>query len=87
MLNRKITVKNPSGLHMRPAGIFVKVVKNFESEVMIFIRGNEYNAKSMLNLLSACIKSGDEIELRINGVDEEECMKAVVEAIESGLGE
>jgi len=87
MLNQKITVKNPSGLHMRPAGIFVKEVGRFKSEVMIYFKGNEYNAKSMLNLLSAAIKCGDEIELRINGTDEEECMKSVVAAIESGLGE
>jgi len=87
MLNQKITIKNPSGLHMRPAGLFVKEVGKFDSDVMIFFKDNEYNAKSMLNLLSAAIKCGDEIELRISGTDEEECMKTVVAAIESGLGE
>lgn len=87
MLKQKITVKNPSGLHMRPAGIFVKEVGHFVSEVTIAFNNNEYNAKSMINLLSAAIKCGDEIELIVSGTDEEECMKAVVAAIESGLGE
>lgn len=87
MLKQKITITNPSGLHMRPAGIFVKEAGRFKSDVMIYINGNEYNAKSMLNLLSAAIKCGNEIELRISGTDEEECMKAVVALIESGLGE
>jgi len=87
MLKQNITITNPSGLHMRPAGIFVKEVGRFKSDVMIYINGNEYNAKSMLNLLSAAVKCGDEIELRISGADEEECMKAAVALIESGLGE
>ena len=87
MLTRKITITNPSGLHMRPAGILVKMVQPFRSDVMFGIRGSEYNSKSMLNVLSACVKCGDEIELLISGEDEQACMDAVGAAIESGLGE
>ena len=45
------------------------------------------NAKSVLSVLGACIKKGDEIELTCEGEDEEEAMRAMVEAIEGGLGE
>ena len=45
------------------------------------------NAKSVLSVLGACIKKGDEIELVCEGEDEEAALKAMVEAIESGLGE
>ena len=87
MLTRNITIKNPSGLHMRPAGVLVKTTMPFRSDVMFGIRGNEYNGKSMLNVLSACVKCGDEIKLSINGEDEKVCMAAVSAAIEGGLGE
>ena len=87
MLTRKITVTNPSGLHMRPAGVLVITAQPFRSRVMFGIRGNDYNAKSMLNVLSACVKCGDEIELIIYGEDELACMDAVAAAIENGLGE
>ena len=87
MLTRKITITNPTGLHMRPAGVFAKTVLPFRSDVMLGIRGSEYNGKSMLNVLSACVKCGDEIELSINGEDELACMETVAAAIESGLGE
>lgn len=87
MLEKKITVNNPSGLHMRPAGVFVKVVTPFKSQVTFDIRGNTYNAKSMINVLSASVKNGDEITLKINGEDEQACMDAALAAIESGLGE
>ena len=87
MLSRRITVNNPSGLHMRPAGLFVKAVTPFKSNVEFSIRDKSYNAKSMLNVLSAAVKRGDEIELKIQGEDERACMDAVVAAIEDGLGE
>lgn len=87
MLIKKVTIKNPSGLHMRPAGVFAKAILPFKSDVMFEKGGSEYNGKSMLNILSAAVKCGDEIELRVSGEDEEECLKTVVEAIESGLGE
>ena len=45
------------------------------------------NAKSVLSVLGACVKSGDEIELICEGEDEEEALKKMVEAIEAGLGE
>ena len=87
MLTRKITITNPSGLHMRPAGVFVKTVLPFLSDVTLSIRGRGYNGKSMFNVLSACVKCGDEIELSINGEDEKDCMETVAAAIEGGLGE
>ena len=87
MLKKTIAINNPSGLHMRPAGIFVKTATPFKSSVGFDIRGNSYNAKSMFSVLSAAVKSGDEIELNVEGEDEQACMDAIVAAIESGLGE
>ena len=45
------------------------------------------NAKSVLSVLGACVKCGDEIELTCEGVDEQEALDNMVAAIESGLGE
>lgn len=45
------------------------------------------NAKSVLSVLGACIKKGDRITLICEGEDEEEALKTMVEAVESGLGE
>ena len=48
---------------------------------------NTANAKSVLSVLGACIKSGDEIELVCEGEDEKEALTSIVTAIENGLGE
>lgn len=87
MQSKKIVIGNPSGLHMRPAGVFVKACSQFKSEVSFNIREKTYNAKSMINVLSAAVKRGDEIELKISGEDEKACMDAILAAIKSGLGE
>lgn len=87
MQRRKVKITNPTGLHLRPAGIFCNTASNFKCKVMFEYENMNANAKSVLSVLGACIKSGDEIVLVCEGVDEEEAMKAMVEAIESGLGE
>ncbi len=87
MVSQKITVSNPQGLHMRPAGVFAKGVAKFQCDITIHFNGKDINAKSLLNIIGACIKSGSEIELECDGADEEEALKTAVELIESGLGE
>jgi phosphocarrier protein len=59
----------------------------FKAHVNFRYRDNMANAKSVLSVLGACIKSGDEIELICDGEDEDAALAAMVAAIESGLGE
>lgn len=80
-------IKNPTGLHLRPAGILCKEAMRFKSSITFTYRGNTANAKSVLSVLGACIKCGDEIELICEGVDEEAALQDLVNAIENGLGE
>lgn len=87
MVSQKVTIKNPTGLHLRPAGILCKEAMNFKSLITFLYRGNTANAKSVLSVLGACIKSGDEIELVCDGEDEEEALKVLVALIEEGFGE
>ena len=88
MVSRKVTIINPTGLHLRPAGIFCNTAVNYKCKVTFRYGGNNSaNAKSVLSVLGACIKMGDEIELMCDGLDEEEALEAMVRAVEGGLGE
>lgn len=87
MLSRKITIKNPSGLHLRPAGVLSQTAMKFKSDIVIEYGEKRIVAKSVLNVMAAGIKSGTEVNLIVEGEDEEEAMKTLVDAIESGLGE
>lgn len=85
MVSKKVTIKNPTGLHLRPAGELCKTAMQFKAKITFSFEGGTSNAKSVLSVLGACVKSGDEIELICEGEDEEEALKKMVEAIEAGL--
>ena len=88
LLSQKITIKNPTGLHLRPAGNLCKEAMKFKSKVTFrYDEQNTANAKSVLSVLGACIKSGDEIELICDGEDEAEALEYLIQSIEDGLGE
>ena len=87
MVSKKITIKNSQGLHMRPAGILTNGIKEFDSEVSIIKDGETINAKSIMNVMAACIKFGTEIEVQCVGLDEQAALDKVIELAESGFGE
>ncbi len=87
MVSAKIRVKNPSGLHLRPAGNLCKEALLFKSKISFRIRETTANAKSVLSVLGACVKCGDQIEFICDGPDEKEALAAMLEIVESGLGE
>ena len=87
MVSQKVTIKNPAGLHLRPAGVLCKVAMKFQSVTTFKFRDTISNAKSVLSVLGACVKSGDEIEFVCEGTDEQEALEALVDVVEAGLGE
>ena len=87
MVKQKVKIKNPPGLHLRPAGVLCKEAMQFKSLVTFQFKDTTANAKSVLSVLGACIKSGDEVEFFCDGEDEEIALKTIITAIENGLGE
>lgn len=87
MVSEQARIKNSKGLHLKPAGFLCHVALEFHSIILLKIRGKEVNAKSILGVLSACIKQGEVVTIECSGDDEEEALKAMIKAIANGLGE
>ena len=87
MVSKEITIKNEQGMHMRPASVFSQAMTPFASDVKVVFNGTAYDAKSVMMLMSACIKCGAEIEIQCDGADEQDALKKAVELVESGLGD
>lgn len=87
MLSKTLTVVNPSGLHLRPAGVLSQTAMKFKCDVLIECGEKRIIAKSVLNVMAAGIKSGTQITLICDGEDEAAAMETISKAIESGLGE
>lgn len=87
MVSRKVKITNPTGLHLRAAGNLCKEAMLHKSMITFKYVGGTANAKSVLSVLGACVRCGDEIEFTCDGEDENEALEALVTAVENGLGE
>ena len=88
MVEKNVKICNPTGLHLRPAGIFCQEAMKYTSKITFqYGNNNEANAKSVLSVLGACVKSGDELVLRCEGEDEQEALSALVSLIGKGFEE
>lgn len=88
MTTKKVTVINEQGLHMRPAGVIAKVVKNHpDCEVLLNANGKQVKAKAPMQIMSACIKKGCEVEIVCDGADEQAVLNEIAALFEDGFGE
>lgn len=87
MVRQKVTVTNRTGLHLKPAGMLCNEAIKYESRITFQFHSTNVNAKSVLSVLAACVKCGDEVEMICEGPDEQEALAAMVAVIESKFGE
>ena len=87
MIKKNITIINKLGLHARAASKLVNCASQFESEVFIGRNGNRVNAKSIMGVMMLAASKGVELELEVDGGDEQACHQALVELIGSRFGE
>ena len=79
------TIKDSEGIHARPAGILVKVAKEYSSSVTMKKDDKEADCKKIFAIMSLCVKCGDNIEIVIAGEDEESAAEAVRKCLEENL--
>jgi multiphosphoryl transfer protein len=82
-----IIIKNPTGLHARPAKEFVNIAKGFKSNIRVYHGEKMANAKSLISLLTLGVRSGNQIKIEVEGEDEDQALQALESAVLSGLGE
>ncbi len=87
MVQQNVIVKNKTGLHARPAALFVQAANKFKSEIFIEKGGKKVNAKSIMGVMSLAVSQGTEITISAQGDDAQEAVDNLVELIESKFGE
>ncbi|SCY33607.1 HPr family phosphocarrier protein [Alkaliphilus peptidifermentans] len=87
MIKETVTVKNDSGLHARPATVLIKKISMYKSEVTIAKADYEANAKSIMGVLAMAIKKGEEIDIIVEGPDEEEVLREIKVLFDTKFGE
>ena len=87
MIKQKVEIVNEAGVHARPAAALVKLSSRYKSEFFIHMYGYRVNGKSILGVMTLAAEQGAELELEVDGPDEEEAMEAIVELIGNGFKE
>ncbi|HEY3313802.1 MAG TPA: HPr family phosphocarrier protein [Bacillota bacterium] len=87
MIERTIQVVNRTGLHARPAAVFVQTAAKFQCRVAVRKEGKEANAKSIIGLLGLGVNQGSSITIRAEGPDEASAVATLVGLVEGGFGE
>lgn len=83
MAERKVTVQNKTGLHARPAALFVQKANQFKSTIHIVKGSKEINAKSIMGVMSLGVSQGTEILIKAEGEDAQQAVDALVQLTES----
>ncbi len=80
---REVLVRNPQGLHARPAAEFVKLANTFPVKVTV----NGKDAKSLLGVMSLGLTAGATASIASPDSAGESAVDALVDLVESGFGE
>lgn len=84
-MEREFTIRNPEGLHARPAAKFVKLSSRFDSDIWVRRGDEEVNGKSIMGLMMLAAEQGAVILVAAEGDDAESALKEIGELIESGF--
>ena len=83
----EVSIVNKHGLHARPAAEFVKVAKNFSSEIWIAKDDLEVSGKSIMGVMMLAAEYGSVVKIRADGEDATEALDALSDLIKSRFGE
>ncbi|WIW70578.1 MULTISPECIES: HPr family phosphocarrier protein [Anaerosinus] len=86
-MEQKVIIVNETGIHARPASMFVQAAAKFKSKITVTAKGKTVDAKSILMIMGMGLTKGTELTIKAEGADAEDAVKALVELVESKFGE
>ena len=82
---RVIVIRNTQGLHARPADMFARLARQFQSRIELVRDDRRVEASSIIDLLTLGAAQGTELILEAEGPDAEEAVEALAKLVESGF--
>lgn len=87
MLQEKATIINRSGIHARPAAMLAQLGRRYQSKITYTAKGVTADGKNIIPLTALGAQKGTEITINVDGTDEQDAMKAILELINNRFGE
>lgn len=79
------TVQDALGIHARPAGLLVKLAKNYESSILITNQDKSADARKLMALMSLAVTHGSTVTVQAEGSDEADAIQAVEQFFRENL--
>ncbi len=87
MIKTPIRISNRLGLHARASAKLTKLAGSFASEIHLTRNGRRVNAKSIMGVMMLAAGLGSEVEIEVEGADEQAATDALVALIDGKFGE
>ena len=82
MFTSEFVVKNPAGLHARPASQLAKLCKDIPDDIRLICEKGTINPKNVIGILTAGLKKGSAIKIEVEGANEQESGAKIMEFLE-----
>lgn len=87
MLRTTLRISNKLGLHARASAKLTKLAGSFKSEVFLSRNGRRVNAKSIMGVMMLAAGLGSEVELEVEGEDQDQALQAIQALVDDRFGE
>ena len=84
---RVLVIRNTQGLHARPAEMFVRLAKQFQSRIELVRDDRRVEARNIIDLLTLGAGPGTELVLEAEGDDAQAAVEALVRLVENGFAD
>jgi phosphocarrier protein HPr len=78
---------NKLGMHARASAKFVSLAANFRSDVTLGRNGQHANGKSIMGIMMLAAGKGTQVDLTVDGEDEDQALTALLALIDNRFGE
>lgn len=78
-------ITDPEGMHIRPAGMFVKIAEGFKCNITIGVPGRDVDAKRIMRVMGLGIMCGAEVFVKCEGSDEDAAVEALKKFFEENM--
>ena len=85
MKSFRYTITDEAGIHARPAGLLVKEAQKYVSKILLAVGEKQTEAKKLISVMALGIKSGQTVEVFIEGEDEEQALLGIKSFFEQNL--
>jgi phosphotransferase system HPr (HPr) family protein len=84
-VTRAIVIRNPQGMHARPAELFARRAMQFESRIELVCENQRVDGKSILHLLTLGARQGTQLTIEAEGQDAQAAVDALADLVERGF--